>query len=299
MAGTLETTTTRRRISPYDLSANDNPGAIISQPLLNGRNYDEWAQNLRVALSAQKKFGFIDGTIPKPTTDSSDYEDWIANNHLLVTWIKLTIEPKLRSNISHKEYAKDLWDNIKRRFALKSGARYQQLRSSLANCRQSGSSVEDYFGRLTKIWDSMAECFTLTTCKCNKCECNLMEAHEKERDIIRVHDFLFGLDDATHGAVRSQICAQIPIPDLDIVYQTIVQNETVQQISQKETSAVLSFAAQTPAPSSSSTNSRQTNQSYDSSRQTNSNNGGSRPRYINLDANITCTACGRLGHRAT
>lgn len=271
----------RRTISPYDLSASDNPGAVISQPLLNGRNYDEWAQNLRVALSARKKFGFIDGTIPKPTTDSTDHEDWMANNHLLVTWIKLTIEPKLRSNISHKEYAKDLWDHIKRRFALKSGARYQQLRASLANCRQAGSSVEDYFGRLTKIWDSMAECFTITTCKCGKCDCNLMEAQDKERDIVRVHDFLYGLDDAIHGAVRSQICAQIPIPDLDTVYQTIVQNETVQQNSQKEPQAVLSFAAQTPAQSSSSSNNRQTNQSYDSSRQSNSNSGGSRPRYTN------------------
>jgi len=67
MEQTLATTSmARRRISPYDLSANDNPGAVISQPLLNGRNYDEWSQNLRVALSARKKFGFIDETIPKP-----------------------------------------------------------------------------------------------------------------------------------------------------------------------------------------------------------------------------------------
>lgn len=115
MSGPLTTTKpTRRTISPYDLTANDNPGAVISQPLLNGRNYDEWAQNFRVALSARKKFGFIDGTIPKPAADSPDLEDWTANNHLLVTWTKLTIEPKLRSNISHKETAKDLWDHIKK-----------------------------------------------------------------------------------------------------------------------------------------------------------------------------------------
>lgn len=223
----------------------------------------------------------------------------MANNHLLVTWIKLTIEPKLRSNISHKEQAKDLWDHIKRRFALKSGARYQQLCASLATCRQSGSSVEDYFGRLTKIWNSMAECVTVTICKCGKCDCNLLEAQEKERDTVRVHDFLFGLDDATHGAVRSQICAQIPILDLDTVYQTVVQNKTVHVNAHKEPPAVLSFTAQTPANTTNSSISRQSNSSYDSSRQPDSNNNGSRPRYFNSDANMTCTACGRLGHRAT
>ena len=152
MSGPLATTNpTRRTISPYELAAGDNPGAVISQPLLNGRNYDKWAQIFRVAWSAQKKFAFIDSSIPKPTNDSPDVEDWIANNHLPVNWIKLTIEPNFWSNISHKEIAQDLRDHIKKWFALISGACYQQLRASLENCWQVGSTVEDYFGRLTGI----------------------------------------------------------------------------------------------------------------------------------------------------
>ncbi|CAA7022560.1 unnamed protein product [Microthlaspi erraticum] len=60
-----------KTISPFDLSASDNPGAVISQPLLNGSNYDEWALNFRVALSSRKKFGFLDGSIPKPAPNSA------------------------------------------------------------------------------------------------------------------------------------------------------------------------------------------------------------------------------------
>lgn len=291
MSGLLTTTkSTRRTISPYVLTANDNPGAVISQPPLNGRNYDEWAQNLRVALSARKKFGFIDGTIPKPSADSPDLEDWMASNHLLVTWTKLTIEPKLRSNIFHKEVAKDLWDHIKKRFALKSGARYQQLRASLANCRQVGSTVEDYFGRLTKIWDSMDECLSTKTCSCGKCECDLVNAHDTERETVLVHDFLFGLDEVP-SSVRSQICAQIPLPDLDSAYQTIVQNETVQLNAKTEAPAVLSFAAQAPTQQHNSEHSRPSS----TPRQTDNY----RPRPPNPDANVTCSSCGRLGHRAS
>ncbi|KAL1207755.1 hypothetical protein V5N11_000487 [Cardamine amara subsp. amara] len=33
----------QRTISPYDLSSSDNPGSVISQPLLRGPNYNEWA----------------------------------------------------------------------------------------------------------------------------------------------------------------------------------------------------------------------------------------------------------------
>lgn len=39
--------------------------------------------------------------------------------------------------------------------------------------------------------------------------------------------FLSGLDDATHGIVRSQICAMSPLSDLDSVYQTFSQNEII------------------------------------------------------------------------
>ena len=140
-----------KTITPYDLSSNDNPRAVISQPLLNGLNYDEWAINFRMALSSLKNFGFLDGSLPKPAADSTYLEDWIANNHLIVGWIKQTIEPKIRSSISTREIAKDLWDIIKKRYSIKSGARLQQLRNSLANCKQNGTSIDEYFGRLTKI----------------------------------------------------------------------------------------------------------------------------------------------------
>ena len=95
-------------IYPYDLSSNDNPGAVISQQPLTGLNYDEWAINFHMALSSRKKFRFLDGSLSKPAADSTYLEDWIANNHLILGWIKQTIELKIRSSIFTREVAKDL-----------------------------------------------------------------------------------------------------------------------------------------------------------------------------------------------
>ena len=226
----------RKTISPFDLTSGDNPGAVISHPLLNGNNYDEWAINLWMAISSRKKFGFLDGSIPKPAADSSYLEDWVANNHLLV--------PKLRYSLSTQEVAKELWDIIKKWFSIKSGARLQQLRNSLATCKQNGSSVDEYFGRLTKLWDGIAEWLNTKKCECGKCTCDLTAAHEKETEILRIHDFLAGLDDSVHGVVRSQLCAITPLPDLDSIYQTVPQNETIRSTVNQEAS-VMSFAAQT------------------------------------------------------
>lgn len=287
MALTTNNNPKYKTITPYDLSANDNPGAVISHPLLNGLNYDEWAVNLRMALSSRKKFGFLDGSLPKPAADSPYLEDWTANNHLLVGWIKQTIDPKLRSSISTREIAKDLWDIIKKRFSLKSGARLQQLRNSLATCKQNGSTVDDYFGRLTKLWDGIAECTKSKVCTCNKCECDLNSAHEKEREILRVHDFLSGLDDSVHGVIRSQICAITPLPDLDSVYQTVSQNETLRSNTTAD-NPVMSFTAQTASnrrPGTVYTRELSKPSSSDSS----TNRGGQGSR----DWSKQCSMCGK------
>lgn len=160
-----------------------------------------------------------------------------------IGWIKQTIEPKIRSTISTREVAKELWDIIKKRFSIKSGARLQKLWNSLATCKRNGSTVDDYFGRLTKIWDGIAESVESKQCQCGRCECDLNTAHEKEKEILKVHDFLSGLDDSVHEVIRSQLCAITPLPDLDSVYQTIVQKETIRMSVASET-PMMSFATQ-------------------------------------------------------
>lgn len=98
----------RKMISPYDLTSADNPGEIISHSFLRGNNYDEWSCSLKTSMCSRKKFGFLDGTIPRPEENSSDYDDYIPVNDPLVSWIKMTIDSSLRSNISHRDSANDL-----------------------------------------------------------------------------------------------------------------------------------------------------------------------------------------------
>lgn len=173
----------RRRINPYDLSSSDNPGSIISQPQLKGPNYDEWALNLRLALRARKKFGFADGSIPKPGDDSDDLEDWWANNAMVVSWIKLTIAPDISITLSHHEVASDLWTQIQKRFSVKNGQRVQRLKTELANCQQRGTPVEAYYGKLTKLWTSLADFQRAKTA----------EEIVREREEDKLHQFLMSL----------------------------------------------------------------------------------------------------------
>lgn len=179
----LVATEVRRTISPYDLTAADNSGAVISHPILKSNNYVEWACGFRTVLHSRKKFGFLDGTIPQPAATSPDLEDWWTINALIFSWMKMTIHPDFLTNISHRDVAIELWEHIRKRFSVSNGPRNQKMKADLATCKQSGTSVETYYGKLNKIWDNINNYRPLRTCTCGRCTCNLEEQQKKERMI--------------------------------------------------------------------------------------------------------------------
>ncbi|CAH9104998.1 unnamed protein product [Cuscuta europaea] len=236
----------RRTISPYDLTSSDNPGSIITQVQLRGHNYEEWARAIRTALRARKKFGFVDRSIPQPEEDSPDYEDWWTNNSLLVSWIRNTIEPTLRSSISYIEMASALWDDIKSQFSVVNGPKIQQLKRELADCKQRGMTMVAYYGKLKKIWDDLNDLDQFPTCTCGKCTCDLSARIEKKWDEEKVHQLLMGLDEKSYGVVRSNLPTQEPLPSVGRVYAVLTQDESSRDNSrtQEDRGEITSFAAQ-------------------------------------------------------
>lgn len=182
----------------------------------------------------------------------------------------MTIDPSLLSNISHRENAKDLWDHIKRRFSITSAPKNQQIKADLANCKQQGIYVEEYFGKLTKIWDSVSNYRPLRRCTCGRCVCDLLTQLEKDRDEDQVQQSLYGLDDRLFHSIRSTLTTRVPLPTLEEAYNLVKQEEDLNNSHhvREEKSEVTAFAAQT------------------------------KPRFSNSrDNNVTiCKHCNRSGH---
>jgi len=80
--------------SPYDLSASDHPGSVITQVQLRGENYEEWACAVKVSLRARRKWGFVDGMHTEPEEGTPEIED-----SMLISWILNTIKASLGSTI--------------------------------------------------------------------------------------------------------------------------------------------------------------------------------------------------------
>lgn len=234
--------------STYQLSATENPGGIIAQVQFTGDNFDEWAQAIRSALRVKKKFGYVDGTVTKPAEDAPEYEDWMSVNSMVALWILNTIEPKVRRTLGNKDNPKDLWQEIKDRFSEGNGPRIQEIKAELANCRQQGMSLIDYFGKLQILWEDLLNYDQSPMCHCGGCTCDLRGQLEKKREDDKVHQFLLGLDDAVFGGLRTTIISSEPLPNLNQVYSKVKSVERVRTVlrnREEQGTQAAAFAVQT------------------------------------------------------
>lgn len=120
--------------TPYALHHSDNPGSLITPVILKGDNYSEWATEFWNSLQAKQKIGFINGTIPKPLTNP-DLTRWTSANSMIVGWIRTSIDPTVRSTVSHVPDAFLLWESLKLRFSVTNGVRKHLLHDDITNCK--------------------------------------------------------------------------------------------------------------------------------------------------------------------
>ncbi|KAL8140087.1 hypothetical protein V2J09_006108 [Rumex salicifolius] len=119
----------------------------------------------------------------------------------LMSWILNTIEASLRSTISYRENAKDLWDDIQDRFCVINGPRIQQLICELAETKQRGMSIITYYGKLKFLWDDLGSYDPIPVCTCLKCTCDINSRLAKRNSVAQVHQFLMGLDSDVCGTI--------------------------------------------------------------------------------------------------
>lgn len=206
--------------SPYSLLPSDNLGAVITSVQLKGDNYNEWAMEMGNALRAKKKFGFINGALPKPAEDSTNLESWLSVNSMIVGLIRTSIEPRVRSTVTFITEAHKLWENLKKRFEVGNKVRVHQLMEQLASCRQNGQAVIDYYGRLAMMWEELQ-----TYKPPPVCSCSAAAVYEKEREEERVHQFIMGLDESCFGNVVTAIIEADELPDLGKAYAKVIREE--------------------------------------------------------------------------
>ncbi|CAH9124679.1 unnamed protein product [Cuscuta epithymum] len=216
-------------MSPYFIQSGDKPGDVHVTTTLRDGNYGDWLDEMSNALYAKNKFGFVNGDIPMPKSDSPYLPCWQRANAMVKGWLYSSMEMDLRQSVKFKT-GREIWTDLQERYAKESAPRAYELRCSLSNIRQDGQSISAYFSRLRRVWDEMVSIDTAPDCKCGKCSCNISKQLIDSRDRDRLYDFLMGLDDA-YAQLKSQILATRPVPTLTAAYHLVLESEQHRSIT--------------------------------------------------------------------
>ncbi|XP_074284560.1 uncharacterized protein LOC141609394 [Silene latifolia] len=245
MTGTVLSTSSQPHITKpeYALSNSDGVSAKITHVILKGSNYTEWSKGFRNGLGAKRKLGFIDGSLKMPSDDSEDLNDWVTANCTVIAWIFNTVDPTIRSSISYRDTAAELWEDIRTRFSRGNGIKIYHLESEISDCKQQAEeTVMDFYGRIKKLWDDVNDYDALPSCACSGCKCNITVTLRNRRETQQTRQFLMGLL-PVYATARSSILGTTPLPSLDSVYSRIMQEEEVQTVT-KDRSSAMAFAVQ-------------------------------------------------------
>ena len=100
--------------SPYVLYSSDHPGLIFVTTPFTGENFASWKNSMETALYAKSKGSFIDGSLPTPSTSSSEFPRWKKNDAMVKAWIRNSLTKDIQESVVYAETAHEIWKGMVR-----------------------------------------------------------------------------------------------------------------------------------------------------------------------------------------
>jgi hypothetical protein len=88
-----------------------NNSLQVNVQKLDGSNYAEWSQTVRLILEGKGKLDFLTGDVPVPATTHPNYRFWKSENSSIIAWLINTIEVGMRKTYMYLPTAKGVWEN--------------------------------------------------------------------------------------------------------------------------------------------------------------------------------------------
>ena len=105
-------------------SSMGSAGAFDNSPLhltiekLNGKNYREWAQAIKLVIDGKGKLGFlINETRRPPLTNAATTQKWWSENSFITSCLINSMKPAIGKTYMFLPTAKDVWDVIRETYS--------------------------------------------------------------------------------------------------------------------------------------------------------------------------------------
>ena len=91
-------------------SGSDTSSLHITVHKLDGKNYLQWAQSVKIVICGWGKLGYITGELPAPSPNDPSYKTWLAENSIVLAWLINFMDPKISCRYLWFKTANEVWD---------------------------------------------------------------------------------------------------------------------------------------------------------------------------------------------
>nr|GEW59417.1 ribonuclease H-like domain-containing protein [Tanacetum cinerariifolium] len=197
--------------SPLYLHPNDSATLTVVYVKLKGtENYQVWSCAMLFASEGKNKTNFIDRSCRRSNTDEVLGRQWDRVNAVVLGSILNFVSEELFLGQTFSKRTKHVWDELKESYDKVDGSITFNLHHKINSLIQNGSSIADYYLRLNALWKQFDALVQLS-----RCTCHVDEDFKKHNQLMKLIQFLMGLDDC-YMQIRSNIISKDELPDVSV-----------------------------------------------------------------------------------
>ena len=215
------------------ISSSDSPTASLVAAIFSGNNFMRWSRNVRRALIAKNKEGFINGTLKMPDEKDNSFQKWKRADYMVMSWILSSMSSELADEFGFMDSSYELWLELQERFGQSNGPLVYQLKKEIGLLQQENLSIIAYYGKIKKLWDELQSLRMFPVCSCgalNSCSCNFVKKLQDLDAEDKMMQFLLGLNSGFHTTI-SNILSKDPIPNINRVFSMLQQIEKQKEVN--------------------------------------------------------------------
>ncbi|GJR61690.1 putative transcription factor interactor and regulator CCHC(Zn) family protein [Tanacetum coccineum] len=189
-----------------------------------------WSCAMKFALRNKNMLGFIDGTCKRDSNSPAMAYQWDMCNSVVVTWILGSLSPELYAGQIYSKTALDMWNDLKETYDKVDGSVIFILHKSINSLSQNRYALSEYYHNLNSMWKQFDAMLSLPVCTCD-----VAKHFEKHNQLIKLMQFLTGLDDA-YLSIRSNILTRDPLPSVKTTFIVVSGEKSHRSIASIGTS---------------------------------------------------------------
>jgi hypothetical protein len=210
------------------LTLAGNPLGSFCSMKLNHDNFLLWKNMVLPVIRGNKMEGFItgakqcplefievtiEGAIKSELQNNPEYENWVAQDQILLGWIYNSIDIEVASELMGYETSKQLWEAIRDLFGLKNRSNIVYYKREFSKLQKGTMKMVDYLKSMKKLVDNLA-----------------LAGHPVTLDDL-ISQTLTGLDSPDYNPIVCQIIEKENISWLELQSKLLTYEKRLEQLN--------------------------------------------------------------------